>query len=229
MERDMKKLLFGLGLCVCVAGYGFVSWTGCTPQSESEGTAPDGGATQDAQASLKWFTTCGDPACGSHRPNPNVSQCTNEKDGDACSSEGTQCDPVNNCNAYLVCASADPKVNCPQSSRARKEQIKYLHDKDRRALHQALMKLRLASYRYKKTKGPRQLGFIIEDRPAPSLLFSHRKRVDLYSYLSMVTAALQHQNQEIRALKEQLKQERAACPKPPQSQSSSAQSLVCKE
>jgi hypothetical protein len=80
-----------------------------------------GGGTGPAAppAVLKWYTTCGDPVCsGYHGPFPGVPLCTMEKAGDPCAAANAQCDPVNSCDALLLCTNTDPKQRpggCPVS------------------------------------------------------------------------------------------------------------------
>ena len=91
---------------------------------------------------------------------------------------------------------------CPVSTAAAKENIAYVSDSDAEHLRDALMKLPLATYRYKNSDGAPHLGFIIEDTPlqSPAVLPS-RDRVDLYGYVTMAVAALQRQEKDIAALK----------------------------
>ena len=56
----------------------------------------------------RWYFTCGDPVCGGHQIPAGMPPCTFETPGEACHPEGAQCDPVDECNRHLVCATRDP-------------------------------------------------------------------------------------------------------------------------
>jgi hypothetical protein len=144
-----------------------------------------------------------------------------EKAGDSCSTAAAECDPKDACNARLRCADKDPKQQtggCPISRAVFKQDIRYLSDAQRTELLHEVQSLRLATYRYRdagRTGTPR-LGFLIEDvkRSGGSLatlaLDAERDQVDLYSYTSVVVAALQIQAQQIEALRAEVKQLREA-------------------
>jgi hypothetical protein len=84
-------------------------------------------------------------------------------------------------------------------------------------LRDALLSVKLASFKYKLGDPSGHLGFIIEDMPdgSPAVLGS-RQRVDLYGYLSMAVAAIQQQQRQIDLLERRLERaEHDACkPKP---------------
>ena len=107
-----------------------------------------------------------------------------------------------------MCATSDPTHGgaCPISRRAVKEDIRYLDRQEAKRLHDALMKFRLATFRYKEAAAGRtQLGFMIDDvAPSPSV-DPARDMVDLYGYTSMAVAALQTQACEIAALKREVR------------------------
>jgi hypothetical protein len=102
---------------------------------------------------------------------------------------------------------------CPTSSRRYKDHIEYLDDKDLSALRDAVVRTRLATYRY-RGRSDDHLGFIIEDQPnrSPAVLPSG-ERVDLYGYVSMTVAALQTQQKEIDDLRAELRHVREDCGK----------------
>lgn len=166
---------------------------GCPPGAEdSAGTAP------------RWFSTCGDPVCSAYdRAQHTNPVCTTQVQGDACAPEGDGCDPQDACNAELVCATEDPTAGeggCPISLRSAKTEIRYVDRAERAALHDAVMGVRLADYRYRTEPagGKHHLGFLIDEQPAgsPAVLPSG-ERVDLYGYTSMAVAALQVQADRI--------------------------------
>ena len=162
--------------------------------------------TQKACAGM-WFHTCGDPVChdNGHRVDPNIPACTTQKVGDACTKAGDLCDPNDPCNVHLVCAGADPTKQpggCPISRAKYKRDIRYLEDEDRDRQLAALMKLKLATYRYRAAgpDGPLQLGFIIDDVGAGPLVNADGETVNLYGYASTAVAAVQAQEKRIRQL-----------------------------
>ena len=72
-------------------------------------------------------------------------------------------------------------------------------------LHDEVMQLRLATFRYRQNASRTQLGFIIDDaEPSPSI-DPARDMVDLYAYTSMAVAALQTQAHEIEALRNEVR------------------------
>src|SRR5439155_362978 len=136
--------------------------------------------------------------CGGHRDR-GVPPCSGgETPGAACSPEGARCDPQDDCDRLLVCATTDPvqRGGCPISRRDAKDHIRYLDDGDLKRLHDEVMRLRLATFRYRQNASRTQLGFIIDDaEPSPSI-DPARDMVDLYAYTSMAVAALQTQAHE---------------------------------
>ena len=154
----------------------------------------------------QWYFTCGDPVCSGHQiPPGGIPPCSFETPGESCRPEGARCDPIDECNRLLVCATSDPVQQpggCPISSARFKRDIEYLGDADLRRLHAELRRFRLASYRY-RALGPedrRHLGFIIEDVGRSAAVDAERDRVDLYGYASMTVAALQVQAKQIESL-----------------------------
>lgn len=178
----------------------------------SGGGSDKTGSTGDSHAAeLRWYSTCGDPACSGYSgPFEGIAACTTEAEGDPCSSEGAQCDPVSDCNALMVCAEEDPKQQtggCPISRAAHKRDITYLDAASRKEASDKALSMQLATWRYAWETGSdkEHLGFIIDDLgPAPADSPAVREggqTVDLYGYTSLVLAAIQEQQAEIERLK----------------------------
>jgi hypothetical protein len=159
--------------------------------------------------SLHWYASCGTPVCQGNGlyDDPNTPNCTTEKEGDACTTEGARCDGVLTCGATLICATQAPRT-CPISRARFKQDISYLDDAERAQFHDQITQLRLASYRYKNAPDVPQLGFMIDDvEPSVAVSGDH---VNLYAYLSMAVAAIQVQDRQIKALQQQLAEVRAS-------------------
>lgn len=173
--------------------------------------ACDGGGptSQDmATTTLRWYTTCGDPACSGHRDTGRP-RCTTEVEGAPCTMANQECDPVHMCNRLLRCTDRDPKMQpggCPISRRRFKEDVAYLTPEELLRKHEEVRQLRLATYRYRGAdpSSPRRLGFMIDDHPQSAAVDPERDMVDLYGYTSMVVAALQVQAQKIEALEREV-------------------------
>jgi len=170
---------------------------GWTPTPELSACLGGGGLT--------WWQTCGDPVCGIGGDDPAIDNCTDQKVGEPCGSQDDSCETLS-CGTRLVCTNADPTdngVSCPISRVHHKRDITYLESHERRALHDELISLPLASYHYKRSPdGPRELGFLIDDvEPSPAV---NGERVNLYGYLSMAVAALQEQSAQISELRTEL-------------------------
>jgi hypothetical protein len=86
------------------------------------------------------------------------------------------------------------------SSRRLKEEIAYVSASELEQLREEIVKLRLATFRYKQGDKARHLGFIIEDSPDIPASDMPRSRVDLYAYTSMAIAAIQVQARQIEQL-----------------------------
>jgi len=201
----------------CTSDAGCDDGNGCTFDRCIEGTCqhdcvcvgPSGGAAccPGPSAGGDYFFTCGDPVCRGHTIT-GLPPCTTEKAGEPCCSIGAQCDPGDDCNRLLVCATSDPTNGgmCPISLRSYKQNVEYLSDDDVKRLHDELLRFKLATYQYKAPadSSATRLGFIIDDvGPSPAVDPSGQ-RVDLYAYTSMAVAALQQQAHEIEELKRQV-------------------------
>lgn len=97
-----------------------------------------------------------------------------------------------------------------------KRDIAYVGASAEARLHDELMAVRLATYRYRPGVTGEEnvhLGFIIEDMPddSPAVLPS-RERVDVYGYLSMAVAALKVQERELADLRARVARLEAARP-----------------
>lgn len=168
-------------------------------------------------AALRWWLTCGDPACGGWRDH-GVAPCTDEEEGDACSVAGATCDPVNDCNADLVCATEDPRPaeGCPISLAAMKREVAYLTREDVDSLRDELVTLRLATWRYRTDPAgsPERLGFVIDDVQGTAAgsfaVLPRGDQVDVYGLASLAVAALQAQQREIDVLRAEVRELRGA-------------------
>lgn len=178
-----------------------VSLTACI--GDKDDTAP-------VEDELTWFMTCGDPVCqGYTGPFSGVPACTTEVLGDPCSPAGSSCDPANDCNALMTCATEDPTQQpggCPISLRSAKKDIQYLSPAERDALATELLGTRLARYHYKNEPPDArlQLGFLIDDQPQSPAVMGDQSHVNLYGYTSMTVATLQAQQAQIEAMQAQI-------------------------
>ena len=173
-------------------------------------SCPDPGDDDDTDIpGLTWYYTCGDPVCSGYTPPEDVPPCTDEQAGDSCSTEGTTCDPKDDCNRLLVCASEDPtqqEGGCPISRRSAKDDIVYLRPAELERLHEDVLQTRLATWHYKGTpaSSAQRLGFIIDDQPSSPAVLPNGNQVDVYGYTSMAVAAIQVQDKEIQSLRHEL-------------------------
>jgi hypothetical protein len=160
-----------------------------------------------------YFFTCGDPVCQGHT-RKDLTPCAPEQKPGAPCCPNQSCDPGDDCNRTLVCATDDPTNGgmCPISRRAAKRNIHYLGDQDRARLRDQLLELKLATYEYALPGSPdgAHLGFIIDDvGPDSPSVASDGDHVDLYGYASLAVAAIQAQAREIAALRRELAAMRA--------------------
>jgi hypothetical protein len=181
--------------------------------------ACNGTTTGTTTGDLTWYFDCGDPACqGYTGPFEGVPLCADEgiEAGGACDEAGAQCDPVDDCNTFVVCAAEDPQqqtAGCPISLKKYKQDVKYLSADERgRAAKQAL-ELPLATWRYKDglDDGKTHLGFLIDDAPTSPAVRADGQHVDLYGYTSLALAAVQQQQVEIEALRKELEALKSTC------------------
>ena len=146
---------------------------------------------------VQWHCFDGPKYCTSPRP----------RVGAACTTEGDTCaiDPPQECGQTVMKCQQGiwnlENTQCPVSTANAKREIAYLDGEQVSRLHDEIISVRLATYRYKAGDEARHLGFIIEDMPAASpAVLPTRDRVDLYGYVSMSVASLQHQQKEIDRL-----------------------------
>ncbi len=182
--------------------------------TESDGSISDGPAT-----GLHWYLTCGDPVCPAPSFDASVPTDGAAQDaatclgiGASCSTMGQTCGGPTSCGSVETCLDHDPQAGaCPISSRKFKDDIEYLDPAQLERMHDEVLRVRLATYNYKgqyADPNPKHLGFIVEDNPQGLAVDRGHDRVDLYGYLSMVVAAMQVQEKEIAALKQELAETR---------------------
>lgn len=138
------------------------------------------------------------PGCPPARPNT----------GQACSTPGLLCDYGCEQGVSRQCTGgawvpASSPGGCPVSTRAAKNDIKYLSPADRSAVADQARGLRLTTWHYKDPAlaDRERLGYILEDSPGVPASDMDKKQVDLYAYTSMVLALAQQQDQEIKELR----------------------------
>jgi hypothetical protein len=156
---------------------------------------------------LKRYLTCGDPVCRGYTAGSGAPLCSSEIAGDVCSVEGQRCDPKDQCNALLVCASSDPRMQppgCPISRRRFKSNVHYLAPAELARYRDQLLAMKLATWRYKQDPARERLGFMIDDNEQSVAVDLDRDLVDLYGYASLAVATVQLQAQEIEALKREV-------------------------
>jgi hypothetical protein len=181
----------------------------CDPATGRWGCTRDcnGGSCVPAAAGNRWFLTCGDPVCRGHQAQPGIARCDGQVLGDPCRAPGQQCDPVDDCNALLVCTDMDPRMGpCPISKAEFKKDIEYLTTPERDRLAATVQGLKLAKWHYHNESGAQKphLGFMIEAGVPPEALRRSLDQVDLYGYTTLAIAALQAQAEEITRLKAEL-------------------------
>ena len=169
-----------------------------------------GGCGNDPSPPPRFFFTCGDPVCRGYIPPGNLPACTPaQQAGQMCGPEGQTCDPSDACNRRLLCSREDPTLQpggCPISLAAWKKDIRYLDEAERQRQHDAVVRLPLATWRYRTedADAPARLGFLIDDVGSAPCVQPSGQRVDLYGYTSMTVAAVQVQAREIEALRAEL-------------------------
>jgi hypothetical protein len=168
------------------------------------------GCGNDPSPPPRYYFTCGDPVCHGYVRPGNALPCTAaQQAGEGCGTPGSTCDPSDSCNRLLVCSSEDPTQQpggCPISLAAWKKDIRYLDDAERQRQHDALLRLPLATWRYRTedAEAPARLGFLIDDVGTAPCVRPSGQRVDLYGYTSMAVAAVLVQAQEIEGRRAEL-------------------------
>ena len=157
--------------------------------------------------SLSLFLTCGDPVCRGYTPQPGVPPCGTEQPTEVCRVEGAICDPQDDCNSLLVCATSDPRMavgGCPISRRSYKTNVHYLEPEELARYQAELLALELATWHYKHDPSKQRLGFMLDDHETSIAADAARDQVDLYSYTSLAVAALQAQSRQIERLEREV-------------------------
>jgi hypothetical protein len=161
--------------------------------------------TDDPPAELRWYSTCGSPACGGYQgPFDGVPECTDEVEGEACASADARCDLVNDCDVLLACVTEDPTQQpggCPISRRKFKRDIHYLDPAEREAAATQALSMGLSTWSYTwDPPGARaRLGFIIDDHEGSQAVTADGDHVDLYGYTSLTLAAVQAEHARLDA------------------------------
>jgi hypothetical protein len=183
--------------------------------NQEEGNQEEGnqeeetGTPADMAPPLLWYSTCGDPACsGYNGPWEGVPACGQITEGDPCEVEGETCDFMSECNAQMICATADPKQvegGCPISRSRFKQDIRYLDADERADYYRQLLEIDLATYRYRERSDRKtQLGVILEDNEHGVWIDAANDRVDIYAYTSLAVAGVQTQAAELAALRREI-------------------------
>lgn len=169
----------------------------------------------DPPGEAQWYLTCGDPACqGYTGPFDGVPLCEAQTVGATCGELDAECDPEDDCNARLRCATEDPtqqEGGCPISRVRHKRDVRYLNAEDQARLAAEVRQMKLSTWNYTwdaPERAPR-LGFLIDDQPRSAAVTADGEHVDLYGYTSLTVAALQVQAAQIEALQEELRALRA--------------------
>lgn len=176
--------------------------------------APSCGGGGDPEPEPAFYLTCGDPACSGYGgPFDGVPLCADEgiSAGDPCDEADLDvtCDPVDACNALVVCAEEDPTQGtggCPISLKKYKREIAYLDAAARAKASEDLLAMKLATWRYDGAldDGAVHLGFLIDDVPGSPAVRADGGHVDLYGYTSLAVATIQEQQRRIDALEARL-------------------------
>jgi hypothetical protein len=203
-----------LGLAMTVV-FGSIGAAACSSTSGGGGTSTTGTGTGGSAGALQWYTTCGAPVCSTSDAGTGggPAACTTQKAGDPCTMAGATCDPGLGCQQYLECASSDPKLpGCPVSRARYKKEIAYVSDATLESVHDELMTMRLATWRYtaESERTRPHLGFIIDDDPESAAVDATGEHVDLYGYTSMAVAAAQVEHRRVEALEREVRALREA-------------------
>lgn len=108
---------------------------------------------------------------------------------------------------FLVCVKERPGRCMMRSSRRFKKDVRYLSAGELRDLARQIEALPLARYRYTEETDGERLGFLVEDAPAAPFI-EGGSAVDVYELLAASIAAIQTQDERIRALEARLR----SCP-----------------
>ena len=157
--------------------------------------------------STGWY--CPEPETGNGCPPTSVPNF-----GTPCAVEGAACGYIHfMCGGQArICSQGvwtpGQVIQCPQSSRRVKKDIRYLSPAEIESTADQALHLRLATYEYKAAPyaGRRHLGFIIEDRPGSPAVDRDGDMVDLYGYTSMLLATTQAQERRIELLRKQVEE-----------------------
>jgi hypothetical protein len=117
------------------------------------------------------------------------------------------CDPGTGCGVLLRCTDQDPRAQpggCPISRRTFKRDVHYLEGDDLARLEAQVRAIPLARYRYKDAPSRERIGFMLEDVPGIPAVDEPRDMVDLYSYVSMLVAAVQQQGARLDAQRREI-------------------------
>jgi hypothetical protein len=184
---------------------------------------PDAASAPPPQGGLRYFSDCSlthpiarDPCQGTPAGTRGLQSCAGKgiAIGQACGAGAPDCYVEQACSDgrkvvadYLVCAAERPGRCFTRSSRRYKDDVSYVSAADRRELARQIETLPLARFRYRDSApGTRRLGFITEDAPGSEFVSDAGRTVDLYALLAASIAAIQSQDERIRALESQLRQ-----------------------
>ena len=87
--------------------------------------------------------------------------------GQMCGTEGETCDPADACNRRLLCSREDPTLQpggCPISLAAWKKDIRYLDEAGRQRQHDAIVRMPLATWRYRTEEAEAPAAPRVPDR-----------------------------------------------------------------
>ncbi|MHB1844463.1 MAG: tail fiber domain-containing protein [Deltaproteobacteria bacterium] len=158
---------------------------------------------------------CEPSPCQSGKTCPAGSACCG---GQCCGATDQVCCQSDIGPAGYVCLGVDAGCpapctgpQCPVSSRRYKKDIAYLTPAEEDRMRGELLRLPLATFRYKSEgeEARARLGFMVEDATSPACVAAPGDRVDLYGYTSLAVAALQSQERELRALRAEVVELRA--------------------
>ncbi len=186
------------------SGVSLLVLAACTFGTPTDSAVPkDSGGAEDSTPETAWYLTCGDPVCQEYAgPTAGVELCDDEAAGGECTTEGEICDPVDGCNAMLICATEDPtqqEGGCPISLAKYKREIRYLSDGERATLARGALEMPIAtwSYRWEPPGAAPHLGFVIDDNEGSYAVAADGAHVDLYGYTSLALLSVQEQSDRL--------------------------------